>query len=131
MGDAIAGVLILVGVALAVTAGLGLQRFPDLFARMHAATKPATLGLVLVLAGAALRVEEPGDVAKLLLVLVLQFITAPVGAHMVGRAAYRAGTELSPATTVDELGRDRRSGWEGEGAAGEVARGGESRRDGQ
>ncbi|HEX2046343.1 MAG TPA: monovalent cation/H(+) antiporter subunit G [Acidimicrobiales bacterium] len=114
MVDAIAGVLILVGVALAVTAGLGLQRFPDVFARMHAATKPATLGLVLVLAGAALRVNESGDVAKLLLVLVLQFITAPVGAHMVGRAAYRAGTELSPTTSIDELARDRGSGWEGE-----------------
>ncbi len=114
MVDAIAAVLILVGVALAVTAGLGLQRFPDVFARMHSATKPATLGLVLVLAGAALRVEKRGDVAKLLLVVVLQFITAPVGAHMVGRAAYRAGTELNPTTIIDELALDRRSGWEGE-----------------
>jgi len=116
MLDVIAAVLILVGVALAIAAGLGLQRFPDVFARMHAATKPATLGLVLVLAGAALRVEAAGDVAKLLLVLILQFITAPVGAHMVGRAAYRAGTELSPTTTIDELARDRQSGWAGEGA---------------
>lgn len=128
MVDAIAAVLILVGVALALTAGLGLQRFPDVFARMHAATKPATLGLVLVLVGAALRVEDRGDVAKLLLVLVLQFITAPVGAHMVGRAAYRAGTELSPTTSIDELARDRRSGWEGEGASGEDAGGGDPRR---
>ncbi len=125
MVDAIAAVLILVGVALAVTAGLGLQRFPDVFARMHSATKPATLGLVLVLVGAALRVEDAGDVAKLLLVLVLQFITAPVGAHMVGRAAYRAGTELSPTTSTDELARDRRNGWEGEGAIEEDARHGE------
>ena len=102
MRDATAAVLILTGVALGVAAGLGLQRFPDVFARMHAATKPATLGLVLVLAGAALRVEDPGDGAKLLLVVVLQFVTAPVGAHMVGRAAYRAGTEMSPATTFDD-----------------------------
>ena len=78
---------------------------------MHAATKPATLGLVLVLTGAALKVEDGGDVAKLLLMVVLQFITAPVGAHMVGRAAYRPGTELSPATSCDELARDRRDGW--------------------
>ncbi len=111
MLDAAAAVLILTGVALGIGAGLGLQRFPDVFARMHAATKPATLGLVLVLTGAALRVEESGDVAKLLLVVVLQFVTAPVGAHMVGRAAYRAGTELSPATSCDELARDRGDGW--------------------
>jgi multicomponent Na+:H+ antiporter subunit G len=131
MPDVLAAVLILVGVAFAVTAGLGLQRFPDVFARMHSATKPATLGLVLVLAGAALRVEQAGDVAKILLVIVLQFITAPVGAHMVGRAAYRAGTELSPMTTIDELARDRRSGWEGEGAIKEVAPEGDSRLDGK
>jgi multicomponent Na+:H+ antiporter subunit G len=131
MTDVIAAVLILVGVALAVTAGLGLQRFPDVFARMHSATKPATLGVVLVLAGAALRVEDRGDVAKLLLVVVLQFITAPVGAHMVGRAAYRAGTELSSATSIDELARDRRTGWEGEGGVDEDARGAQSRLDGQ
>ncbi len=112
MVDVAAAVLVLTGVILAIAAGLGLQRFPDVFARMHAATKPATLGLVLVLAGAALRVDDPGDVAKLLLVLALQFVTAPVGAHMIGRAAYRAGTELSPTTTCDELARDREAGWQ-------------------
>ncbi len=112
MGDVAAAVLIVTGVMLGVGAGLGLQRFPDVFARMHAATKPATLGLVLVLAGAALRVEQRGDLAKLLLVVVLQFITAPVGAHMVGRAAYRAGTELSPATSCDELARDHELVWD-------------------
>lgn len=115
MVDAVAAVLLLVGVALSIIAGIGLQRFPDVFARMHAATKPATLGLVLILAAAAFRVEEGGAVAKLLLVIVLQFFTAPVGAHMVGRAAYRTGTELSPATTIDELAatraqQDRRQG---------------------
>jgi multicomponent Na+:H+ antiporter subunit G len=101
--DVISAVMILTGAVLAAIAGLGLQRFPDVFARMHAATKPATLGLVLVLAGAALRFTATGDVVKLLLVVALQFITAPVGAHLIGRAAYGAGTELAPTTAVDEL----------------------------
>lgn len=103
MTDVASSALLVAGASLAALAGIGLQRFPDVFARMHAATKPATLGLVLVLAGAALRMERAGEVAKLLLVVALQFVTAPVGAHMVGRAAYRAGTELSDATAVDEL----------------------------
>ncbi len=103
MDVVVASVLVSAGVALSLIAGLGLHRFPDVFARMHAATKPATLGLVLVLAAAAVRVDDPGDVAKLLLVVALQFLTAPVAAHMIGRAAYRAGTELSPTTTTDEL----------------------------
>lgn len=101
--DAVVAVLLLGGVSLAVMAALGLQQFDDVFARMHAATKPATLGLVMILVAAALRLSDTRAVTKLLLVVVLQFITAPVGAHMVGRAAYRAGTELSERTQIDEL----------------------------
>jgi multicomponent Na+:H+ antiporter subunit G len=99
----VVAVLLMGGVALAVLAAVGLQQFDDVFARMHAATKPATLGLVLVLVATALRMTDGADVSKLLLVAVLQFLTAPVGAHMVGRAAYRSGTELSERTQIDEL----------------------------
>jgi multicomponent Na+:H+ antiporter subunit G len=103
MTDVLSAALMVGGATLALIAGIGLQRFPDVFARMHAATKPATLGLALVLTGAALRMPDAGAVAKLLLVIALQFITAPTGSHLVGRATYRAGTELSDATAVDEL----------------------------
>jgi multicomponent Na+:H+ antiporter subunit G len=101
--DVVVAVLLLGGVLLAFLAALGLQQFDDVFARMHSATKPATLGLVMILIAASLKLSGGGEVTKLLLVLVLQFITAPVGAHMVGRAAYRAGTELSERTQIDEL----------------------------
>jgi multicomponent Na+:H+ antiporter subunit G len=101
--DVLAAVLILGGVVLALIAAIGLHRFPDVFARMHAASKPATLGLVLVLVGASLRMTNVGDIGKLLLVAMLQFLTVPVGAHLVARAAYHAGTELAPDTVVDEL----------------------------
>lgn len=111
MIDVIAGTLMAIGALLALIAGIGLQRFPDVFARMHAATKPATLGLALVLTGACFRMPDAGAVVKLLLVVVLQFITAPIGSHLVGRAAYRAGTELSRATAIDELaGREETTG---------------------
>ena len=101
--DVLSGVLLLSGVALAVTAGLGLLRFPDVFSRMHAATKPATLGLLLVVLGAALQMEDSGDAGKLLLVGAFQFLTAPVAAHMIGRAAYRSGAGAVDDLVVDEL----------------------------
>ena len=101
--EVVSGIMMLVGAALALIAGIGLQRFEDVFARMHAATKPATLGLVLVLGGAALQLPDAGDVVKLLLVILLQFVTAPVGSHLLGRATYRAGTEMSSVVAVDEL----------------------------
>jgi multicomponent Na+:H+ antiporter subunit G len=101
--EIVASIFILVGALLALIAATGLQRFGDVFARMHAATKPATLGLVLALIGAALVVPTPGPVAKLVLVIIFQFLTAPVGAHLVGRSSFRAGTELHPSTNFDDL----------------------------
>ncbi len=107
VADVAGAALLLVGSVLAVLAGVGLQRFPDVFARIHAATKATTLGLVLIVAGAALTIGDAGNAAKLALVAVLQFVTAPVSAHMVGRASYGAGTEMSDHTAIDELGGDQ------------------------
>ncbi len=101
--EVLSSLLMFAGAALALIAGIGLQRFDDVFSRMHAATKPATLGLALVLTGAALQAPDAGAVVKLLLVVILQFLTAPVGGHLIGRAAYRSGTELSEHMAVDEL----------------------------
>ena len=101
--DVVSALLLLSGVALALVAALGLVRFPDVFSRMHAATKPATLGLLLVTVGAALRMDDGGDAVKLLLVAAFQFLTAPIAAHMVGRAAYRSGAGALDELVVDEL----------------------------
>lgn len=101
--DVVVAVLLLGGAVLALLAGIGLLRFPDVFARMHAATKPAALGLLAVLLGTAIALQDTTATTKLLLVAVFQFGTIPVGAHMIGRAAYRSGTEVHPDTVVDEL----------------------------
>lgn len=101
--DLLGSALLLSGVALAVVAGVGLLRFPDVLSRMHAATKPATLGLLLVMIGAALATDDPGNRTRLLLVAAFQFLTAPVAAHMIGRAAYRSGLGGLSELVVDEL----------------------------
>jgi multicomponent Na+:H+ antiporter subunit G len=101
--EVVSGALLLTGVFLAVVAGVGLVRFPDVFSRMHAATKPATLGLLLVGSGAALRMEDASDAVKLLLVVAFQFLTSPVASHMIGRAAYGSRTGAVDELVVDEL----------------------------
>jgi multicomponent Na+:H+ antiporter subunit G len=101
--DVLSAVLMLTGVALAVVAALGLVRFPDVFSRMHAATKPSTLGLLLITVGAAVRMDQGSDAVKLLLVAAFQFLTAPVAAHMIGRAAYRSGAGALDELVVDDL----------------------------
>jgi multicomponent Na+:H+ antiporter subunit G len=100
---AVADVLMVVGAAWALVAAVGVLRFDDVFSRMHAATKAPTLGLLLVLTGAALRLGG-GDALKVGLVGVLVFLTAPVGAHLIGRAVHRSPGDLRiRIDTVDEL----------------------------
>ena len=101
--DVLSAILILAGCFLGLLGGVGVLRLPDVFGRMHAATKPPTLGLVLVALGAILRVDQVSDVTLLVLVIMLQFLTAPVGAHLVGRAAYDSGGLVDPDTVIDEL----------------------------
>lgn len=96
-------ILMVLGAAWSLLAAIGINRFEDVYARMHAATKSTTLGLLLVLAGAALHLPLP-EAAKLLLAALLLFLTAPLGAHLVGRAVHRhTGLATVQIDTVDEL----------------------------
>lgn len=106
VADVVSVVCLLGGAFFVLAAGAGVLRFPDLLSRMHAGTKPQTLGLVLVLIGLALRLREGGAVWALVLVVVFQMLTAPVAAHMVGRAGYRTGKVRHDLLVVDELTRD-------------------------
>ena len=110
VADVLAGVCLISGALLSLAAGVGLLRFPDLLSRMHAATKPQVLGLLLILAGTALRLQNTIDITTLVLVGIFQLATAPVAAHMVGRAVYRAGQTRADLLLADELGEDRRNG---------------------
>lgn len=105
--DLIGALLMAAGSAFTLLAGVGLHRFDDVFARMHAAGKAATLGLLLVLFGAAFRLTELGQLLKLGLVAVLAVITIPAGVHLIARAAWRAGTELAESTEFDDASRRR------------------------
>jgi multicomponent Na+:H+ antiporter subunit G len=107
LADVLAAVCLLGGALLAFAAGVGLLRFPDLLARMHSATKPQVLGLVLVLLGLALRLREGPALWMLVLIAVFQLLTSPVAAHMVGRAGYRTGKVGRDLLVVDELTADQ------------------------
>ncbi|HEY8474818.1 MAG TPA: monovalent cation/H(+) antiporter subunit G [Natronosporangium sp.] len=115
--DFIAGACLLAGALLSLAAGIGLLRFPDLLSRMHAATKPQVLGLLLILTGTGLRLGNVVDITTLVLVGAFQLATAPVAAHMVGRAAYRTGQFRRDLLIVDELAA-KRSGETGADPAG-------------
>jgi multicomponent Na+:H+ antiporter subunit G len=101
--DVLAGVLVLAGSTLALTAAIGVVRFPDTLSRMHAATKPQVLGLLLVLMGAALRLRGHPDVGMLILAGLFTLITAPVVANRVGQLAYREQSFRDDLLTKDDM----------------------------
>ena len=97
--DVIAGAALLIGSLLIALGALGLLRFPDVFTRMHAATKAATVGVIGTTTAAALEAGALGGLLVLLLVVALLFLTAPLGMSLLARAAYHdPETPRSPAT---------------------------------
>ncbi|WP_137295101.1 monovalent cation/H(+) antiporter subunit G [Nocardioides dongxiaopingii] len=101
--DVVGAVCLLLGSLLGLVAAIGVLRLPDLLTRMHAATKPQVLGLMLVGLGLSLVLRSPSAAALAAVVVLAQMVTAPVAAHMVGRASYRAGQVRDDLLVVDEL----------------------------
>ncbi|MGW9022309.1 monovalent cation/H(+) antiporter subunit G [Leucobacter chromiiresistens] len=102
--DLLAAICVFLAAVLSVAAGVGLLRFPDALSRLHAATKPQIFGLLLVITAIALEDRSVATLLALVPVFVFQSLTAPVAAHMVGRAAYRTGQLEASTLVVDELG---------------------------
>ena len=100
--DVVCSVLLLGGALFCLLGAVGLVRLPDLPARLQAATKPQTVGLLLILVGTAVRLEFE-NAATLLLVILFQAVTAPVISQIVARSAYRTGTLDTDLLVVDEL----------------------------
>ncbi|WP_040167830.1 monovalent cation/H(+) antiporter subunit G [Microbacterium gorillae] len=107
VADVAALVLILAGALLCLVAAIGLLRFRDVPTRLHAATKPQVLGLILICIAIALSARSWPAVGMLVAIVLMQFATAPLSAHMVGRQAYRNGTIDERSLVADELRDDR------------------------
>lgn len=106
-------VLVLIGALLCLSAAVGLLHFRDVPSRLHAATKPQVLGLVLICAAVALSQRSIGGiligVVLVAPIVLMQFATAPLSAHMVGRQAYRNGTIEQRNLVVDELAESKQT----------------------
>ncbi|MFE5998264.1 monovalent cation/H(+) antiporter subunit G [Streptomyces sp. NPDC056454] len=101
--DTAGALLVLLGAAICLLGVIGMLRLPDVLSRSHAATKPQTLGMLLVLAGVALRLRTGMDLATLALIGFFQMLTGPVASHLVARSAYRTGQVQHEELLFDEL----------------------------
>ena len=123
MNAIIAALLLVIGTLFCLVAAVGMLRLPDTLIRMHAATKAGTLGAGFILAAQAVAAGDLGTSLKVIAVVVFLLLTAPVAAHLIGRAAYHRGIRLYDGTWTDDLARamqakgSDRSRPEGEGSS--------------
>ncbi len=103
MIETISGIAILLGSFFILISAIGIIRMPDLFTRMSATTKASTLGVGLVLIGTALFWQDLGVSTRAAVIIAFLLLTAPVAAHIIGRAAYFDKVPLWEKTKIDEL----------------------------
>lgn len=103
MTQVIAAICLVLGAFFMFLAGLGTWRFPDLFSRMHAATKAASFGVGLMMTGFLIYYFTWALLLLAALIIAFIFITAPVAAHMLGRAGHLLRVPQYEKTIADEM----------------------------
>lgn len=101
MSEWIAAAFLVGGGLFCLVAGLGVVRLGDIYLRMHASTKAGTLGLALICCAVMTLAESWSNVVEALFVFLFMIATAPVGAHLIGRAAFRSHSPEWPSTRHD------------------------------
>jgi multicomponent Na+:H+ antiporter subunit G len=110
MNDLIVSALVWLGSLLMLISALGVVRFPDLFTRMHAATKTGTVGIILLVSAVAVHFQALEITIFAVLIVAFFFLTAPIAGQLIGRAAYRSGVPLWDRTVCDEYGQRPEAG---------------------
>jgi len=103
--EVLTGALLLIGAGLMLLSAVGILRLPDVFARMQAAAKPGTLGIACMFLAVMIHFGSVGVIVRSLAVIIFFLITAPVAAHMIGRAAFTLGVPMWEGTIINELRR--------------------------
>ncbi len=99
----VAGLLIIIGAAFALVASVGLLRLPDVYSRMHAASKAGTLGSGVMLLALAVVSDDPAIITRALAGILFFLLTAPISAHLLAKAAYAAGYRLWENSVLDQM----------------------------
>lgn len=99
----ITGILASFGALFVLLAAVGILRMPDTYLRMAVTTKAATLGVGLLLVAASVHFNNMATTTRVLAIIVVILLTAPVGAHILGRASYIIGNKLWEKSVCDDL----------------------------
>ena len=107
--ELIVAVFALLGMGFSLVTALGLIRLPDVYTRAHAASKSATLGVMSILIGVIIYfVTEDGFFSsRVVLGILFVLITAPIGGHLIARAAYYSNVPLWKSSVRDDLSQNK------------------------
>tara|TARA_R110000850_G_scaffold190308_2_gene316206 strand:- start:43781 stop:44164 length:384 start_codon:yes stop_codon:yes gene_type:complete len=103
MSDIIIAILATSGTLFVLLAAVGVIRMPDTYLRISVTTKAATLGIGLILGAAAIYFNDLSITSRVLAIILFILLTAPVGAHLIGRASYFIGVKLWRKSVIDDL----------------------------
>lgn len=96
-------IIISLGTLFILLAAIGILRMPDLFLRISVTTKAATLGVGLVLIGMTLYFSDLSIGTRAIAIIFFLLLTAPIGAHLIGRSSYFVGVPLWKKSLMDDL----------------------------
>jgi len=97
------GAMLVAGGVFTFLAALGIVRLPDVYTRMHAASKAGTVGSGLMLFAAGIHSLDVAIFTRALAGFVFFVLTAPIAAHLVAKAAHGAGYRLTKLTVIDDM----------------------------
>jgi multicomponent Na+:H+ antiporter subunit G len=97
--------MIVVGALFSLVAAIGLVRFPDVYTRMHSASKAGTVGSGLLLLAVGIHSGDLSTFGRAMAGIVFFILTAPVAAHLLARAAHKAGYKLSDVSVRDDMSK--------------------------
>lgn len=103
MTHLLVALLVAIGTTFMLLAAIGVLRMPDVYMRLQVSTKGASLGAGCVLLAVPLFFGDLAIGVRALLIIVFIFLTTPISAHMLGRAAYIVGVPLWEGSVMDEL----------------------------
>lgn len=110
LGASLAALALIGGALLCLLASLGVLRLPDVFTRLHAATKAGVVGTGLILVGVAVLDGSLATWLKVAVAILFLLATTPVAGHVLGRAAYLSGALPWSGTGADHLAAALRRG---------------------
>lgn len=103
IAETLAGLMVIIGAFFALVASIGLVRLPDVYSRMHAASKAGTVGSGLMMIALAVIATDSATTIRAIAGIFFFILTAPIAAHLLARAAYKVGYPLWKGSVADQM----------------------------